>query len=119
MLISDADVAAIAASCPALEEVDLSYCVDVGDGAVAALARCAALRSLSLLNCRKVADVSPLIGGCPNLVALDLRWCTRVDDEVVQRVVAAHPELDCDRRPPATSPGGRIILPTANSKFFP
>jgi hypothetical protein len=119
VLISDADVAAIAASCPALEEVDLSYCVDVGDGAVAALARCAALRSLSLLNCRKVADVSPLVDGCPNLVALDLRWCTRVDDEVVQRVVAAHPQLDCDRRPPATSPGGRIILPTANSKFFP
>lgn len=93
VLIADADVAAIATSCPALEEVDLSYCVNVGDGAVAALARCAALRSLSLLNCRKVADVSPLIRGCPNLVALDLRWCTRVDDEVVQRVVAAHPQL--------------------------
>ena len=119
VLVSDADVSAIAASCAALEEVDLSYCPNVGDGAVAALARCAALRSLSLLNCRKVADVSPLIDGCPNLVALDLRWCTRVDDEVVQRVVAAHPQLDCDRRPPATSPGGRIILPTANSKFFP
>ena len=119
VLATDANVAAIAASCPALEEVDLSYCVDVGNSAVAALARCAALRSLSLLNCRKVADVSPLVDGCPNLVALDLRWCTRVDDEVVQRVVAAHPQLDCDRRPPATSPGGRIILPTANSKFFP
>ena len=35
---ANADVAAIAASCPALEEVDLSYCVDVGDSAVAALA---------------------------------------------------------------------------------
>ena len=119
VLATDADVAAIAASCPALEEVDLSYCVNVGDGAVAALARCAALRSLSLLNCRKVVDVAPLIDGCPNLVALDLRWCTRVDNEVVQRVVAAHPQLDCDRRQPATSPGGRIILPTASSKLFP
>ena len=119
VLATDVDVSAIAASCPTLEEADLSYCPNVGNGAVAALARCAALRSLSLLNCRKVADVEPLVGGCPNLVALDLRWCTRVDDEVVQRVVAAHPQLDCDRRPPATSPGGRIILPTANSKFFP
>lgn len=107
VLATDANVSAIAASCPALEEVDLSYCVNVGDPAVAALTRCAALRSLSLLNCRKVADVSPLIGGCPNLVALDLRWCTRVDDDVVQRVVAAHPQLKRWSESPPCDADGR------------
>ena len=55
-IITDIQAQGIAAACTALAGIDLSWCRDLSDSGVGALARCG-LRDVNLYGCSKVTDV--------------------------------------------------------------
>ncbi|KAL6597330.1 hypothetical protein ACP70R_046770 [Stipagrostis hirtigluma subsp. patula] len=77
-----AGLAALAAACPGLADLDLSNGVDLGDAAAAEVARMRRLQRLSLSRCRAVTDMGLgcVAVGCPDLRELSLKWCIGVTD---------------------------------------
>ncbi|KAL2629683.1 hypothetical protein R1flu_014369 [Riccia fluitans] len=68
--------------CPSLQLLDLSYCSQIGDLCMVAIAQLAKLETLSLFNCRNITDagLGCIAAGCKNLRYLNLRWCLGVSD---------------------------------------
>jgi len=107
----DADVCAIAHTCPnlsfislascynltdqaigrtlptlsALTHLDLRYCGEVTDASVAALANCAQLHTISLASCYRVTDtgIEALASHCRALEHIELCGCSKVADNGV------------------------------------
>ncbi|XP_066359028.1 F-box/LRR-repeat protein 3-like [Miscanthus floridulus] len=81
-----AGVAALAASCPGLADLDLSIGVDLGDAAAAEVARAKGLRRLSLARWKTLTDMGLgcVAVGCAELRELSLKWCLGVSDLGIQ-----------------------------------
>ncbi|CAD6269072.1 unnamed protein product [Miscanthus lutarioriparius] len=81
-----AGVAALAASCPGLADLDLSNGVDLGDAAAAEVARAKGLRRLSLARWKTLTDMGLgcVAVGCAELRELSLKWCLGVSDLGIQ-----------------------------------
>ncbi|XP_062197824.1 F-box/LRR-repeat protein 3-like isoform X2 [Phragmites australis] len=81
-----AGLAALAAACPDLADLDLSNGVDLGDTSAAEVARMRRLQRLSLLRCKAVTDMGLgcVAVGCPDLRELSLKWCLAITDLGVQ-----------------------------------
>ena len=81
-----AGVAALAASCPGLADLDLSNGVDLGDAAAAEVARAKGLRRLSLARWKPLTDMGLgcVAVGCMELRELSLKWCLGVSDLGIQ-----------------------------------
>jgi len=79
-------VAALAASCPGLADLDLSNGVDLGDAAAAEVARAKGLRRLSLARWKPLTDMGLgcVAVGCMELRELSLKWCLGVSDLGIQ-----------------------------------
>ncbi|KAJ0402064.1 hypothetical protein P43SY_009269 [Pythium insidiosum] len=115
--VTDAALVALAAQSRALEQVTLSYCLEITDVGLEALVRaCPRIRQLDLNNCGLLTDrgvatlgvhgqqleavnlswcmnmtdkgVVDLVQGCARLRQLKLVWCTQLTD-VTLRAVAA------------------------------
>ncbi|XP_010269606.1 PREDICTED: F-box/LRR-repeat protein 3 [Nelumbo nucifera] len=69
-------------SCPSLQEIDLSYCLGLGDREASALSRATGLRDLKLVKCLGVTDVglAKIAIGCTKLERLSLKWCLEITD---------------------------------------
>lgn len=82
MGISDEGVAAIATGCRRLKVVNVSYCVNITDGALHFLADLRDLLQLELRACGRVTSVgiSYIAASCKHLRELDVKRCTYVGD---------------------------------------
>ncbi|KAF6141243.1 hypothetical protein GIB67_024327 [Kingdonia uniflora] len=69
-------------SCPKLEEIDLSYCVGVGDREASAISCAKGLKDLKLVKCLGVTDfgLAKIAVGCVKLEILSLKWCLEITD---------------------------------------
>ncbi|XP_062181971.1 F-box/LRR-repeat protein 3-like isoform X2 [Phragmites australis] len=81
-----AGLAALAAACPDLADLDLANGVHLGDAAAAEVARMRRLQRLSLSRCKAVTDMGLgcVAVGCPDLRDLSLKWCLGVTDLGIQ-----------------------------------
>ncbi|GLE03751.1 hypothetical protein PINS_up012653 [Pythium insidiosum] len=115
--VTDETLVALASQCRALEQVKLSYCLEITDvGLEALVSACPRIRQLDLNNCGLLTDrgvatlgvhgqqleavnlswcmnmtdkgVVDLVQGCARLRQLKLVWCTQLTD-VTLRAVAA------------------------------
>jgi len=81
-----AGVAALAASCRGLADLDLSNGVHLGDAAAAEVARARGLRRLSLARWKPLTDMGLgcVAVGCTELRELSLKWCLGLSDLGIQ-----------------------------------
>uniref|UniRef100_A0ACD5YHR8 Uncharacterized protein n=1 Tax=Avena sativa TaxID=4498 RepID=A0ACD5YHR8_AVESA len=79
-------LAALAAACPGLADLDLSNGVELGDAAAAEVARARGLRRLCLSRCKPITDMGLgcIAVGCPDLREITLNWCLGITDLGVQ-----------------------------------
>jgi F-box/leucine-rich repeat protein 2/20 len=79
-------LAALAAACPGLADLDLSNGVELGDAAAAEVARARGLRRLCLSRCKPITDMGLgcVAVGCPDLREIALNWCLGITDLGVQ-----------------------------------
>ncbi|CAA7404552.1 unnamed protein product [Spirodela intermedia] len=79
--ITDRGLECLAGSCPALENVNLSYSFQVSDGGVAALSRgCRRLRLLMITSCGREVSGRGLAGCSPALAYLEADSCALTPD---------------------------------------
>jgi len=86
----------VALYCPALQELNLSDCVDVTDIAVTDVAhRCPLFITMRLASCSNITDeaIIEVAHHCPKLYNLDVRGCPRVTDASIIEVAQHCPEL--------------------------
>lgn len=80
--------------CKSLQEVDLSFCTQVGDAEVIALSELEHLQKLKLTHCRNVTDVGlSALSSCKELKILGLRFCSGLGDDGIQSVATGCPQL--------------------------
>ena len=99
-LLTDEAMLAVAAGCPQLHSLLLSWAVQPTDAGVCAVARRCPLRLLSVHGLRGIsgATVDALAEHCaPSLTALDVRGCLHVEDkapaQLQRRLPRLHPQL--------------------------
>jgi len=83
--VTDRAVAAIAANCRGLVDINVSSCI-ITDAALTSLARgCASLTCVDFDNCCEITDsaVVTLSAGCPNLANVNLTSCCFLSDAAV------------------------------------
>ena len=87
--LSDEALRHVAVGMPALERINLSFCVSVTDSGMKSLAQLRRLRDLNLRSCDNVSDIGIGFlaenGGSP-LTALDVSFCTNVTDGAVKHI---------------------------------
>lgn len=80
-------------------KIDLSYCRNITDAAITALAaNCANLTTINLNSCYKIdqvtdASVTALATHCPNLTEVDLGGCNKVTDAAITTLATHCPKL--------------------------
>jgi len=78
--LSDGEMGAIANACPHMEVLNLTWCVNVTDTALARVAaNCPRLRSISLFGLLGISSVQGLAAGCKSLEELDVSCCANLE----------------------------------------
>ncbi|KAJ7553334.1 hypothetical protein O6H91_06G093900 [Diphasiastrum complanatum] len=87
---SDAGLAYLARDCPSILDIDLSYCSNLSDLGIIALAQLSNLQSLKLVGCHSITDagLGCLAAGCKNLCALNLKGCLGITDAGIAFIAA-------------------------------
>ncbi|KAL9270915.1 F-box/LRR-repeat protein 3-like protein [Drosera capensis] len=80
--ITDLGILAVAAGCPGLEIVNMSYCKDITDGSLFAVSKCSKLNTLECRGCPLVTclGVAAVAVGCKQLNKLDIKKCHNIND---------------------------------------
>ena len=89
--VEDASISALAAGCPQLTSVDVSFCRKVTDASISALATgCPQLTSVDVSDCPNVTDasISALATGCPHLTSVVVSYCPNVTDASISASAA-------------------------------
>lgn len=80
--------------CRSLQEIDLSFCTQIGDEEVIALSELQHLQKLKLTQCRNVTDVGlTALSNCKELRTLGLKYCSGIGDVGVEKVATSCQEL--------------------------
>lgn len=80
--------------CRSLQDVDLSFCTQVGDADVIAISGLKHLQKLKLSACWNITDVGlSALSSCKDLRILGLKFCTGVGDGGIQAVAAGCQQL--------------------------
>lgn len=80
--------------CRSLQEVDLSFCAQVGDKEVIALSKLQHLQKLKLSQCRNFTDVGlSALSNCKELETLGLKFCSGIGDVGIQNVATGCQQL--------------------------
>lgn len=93
---TDEGVAALAAGCPELEELSVSYCDALTDrGVEAVAAHCKSFRSFCARSCSKLTDggLVAVGAGCPRLTVLTVSECPNVTGACLPAIAAGCPLL--------------------------
>ena len=94
--ISDIGISALAEGCHDLTSVAFDDCQSLSDICVTALAvGCHDLTSISLRYCKNVSDIglTALAEGCPHLTSIDLSNCARISDIGLTALAEGCPHL--------------------------
>lgn len=80
--------------CSSLQDVDLTFCTQVGDREVIAISELEHLQKLKLIACQNVTDLGfSALSRCKELRNLSLRYCSGLGDDGVQHIAAGCPQL--------------------------
>ena len=80
--------------CKSLQEVDLSFCTQVGDVEMIIVSELKHLQKIKLTHCRNVTDVGlSALSRCKDLRTLGLRFCSGLGDNGIRDVATACPQL--------------------------
>ena len=80
--------------CTSLQDVDLTFCTQVGNAEVIAISELKHLRRLQLAACWNITDLGlSALGNCKELRVLGLKFCTGVGDGGIQNVAAGCQQL--------------------------
>lgn len=80
--------------CTSLQDVDLSFCTQVGDAEVVAISELEHLQKLKLSACWNVTDIGmSALSSCKELRTLGVKFCTGVGDDGIQNVAASCQQL--------------------------
>jgi len=93
--LTDESLRHIAEGLPAVQRINLSFCVSVTDTGLKSLAKLASLRELNLRSCDNVSDIGVgfLAEGGAALQRLDVSFCDRVSDSSMAHVATGLPTL--------------------------
>merc|ERR1712223_1865315 len=86
--LTDESLKHISEGLPAINEINLSFCVSVTDTGLKSLSRMAGLEKLNLRSCDNVSDIGLgfLAEGGGHLSKLDLSFCDRVSDSAMAHI---------------------------------
>jgi Leucine-rich repeat (LRR) protein len=87
-LVNDAGLASVTAAAPALQHLDISYCVNITSSGLRCLSTLRALTHLNISACPRAATVLGLgyLAEVPNLISLDVSHLPRLDNGCMQAV---------------------------------
>lgn len=81
--------------CRLLQDVDLTFCISVGDSELVAISELQHLQKLKLTACRNVTDLGlASLARCKELRNLTLKYCTGVGDDGVRDIATGCPLLN-------------------------
>ncbi|KAH7426609.1 hypothetical protein KP509_10G008500 [Ceratopteris richardii] len=80
--ISDEGIVAICGQCKRLTDLNMSYCTEITDRALFAVAQLKDLRTLELRGCTRLSALGlfSVATNCQSLLGLDLKRCTSLED---------------------------------------
>ena len=84
--IDDAVIIALADRCPALTQINVSWCTNLTDAAIIALAEhCPTLTVIDVSYCRNLTDAAiiALAEHCPALTEVNAMYCNKMTDAVL------------------------------------
>jgi len=87
--VTDVGLASVAAGCSMLIDLNLSDCSRItGAGMVILAAHCHELTHLNLCGCRGIGNgIESLSTGCKKITTLNITYCDQIDDTVLERMV--------------------------------
>lgn len=94
--LTDTSLLALAMACSELVYLNLTFCEKITDGGLLPLiAACTKLQELNIANCRAITDsvLTTLATSCPGLKAIDLRWCNKLTYKGIQALANACKKL--------------------------
>lgn len=81
-------------ACTSLQDVDLTFCTEVGNAEVMAISELQHLQKLQLSACWNITDVGlSALSRCKELRILNLKFCTGIGDGGIQTVAAGCQQL--------------------------